>query len=113
MTAAVDFPPRTAAAVQVQHTMSVGRKKTDKGAPKRRCARAPHPVIVRIRTDMEPNTHHPLAALAPEKRAEQRQCLIAAILARLASGVSSDAPAVDTMEGVASKSPEKIVEAKQ
>ena len=66
--------------------------------PKRR-QRAPMPVILRLRTDLEPNENHPLGVLSPEKRSEQRERLIASILARLAAGPTSIlASASDRME---------------
>lgn len=61
----------------------------DKGARKRK-ARAPVPVIVRLHADIAANYQHPLAKLSPATRDAQRQQLIASILARLASGPIQD-----------------------
>jgi hypothetical protein len=59
--------------------------------------RAPAPVILRLRQDLAPNDSHPLFGINPERRNADRQQLIASILARLASGQSSDSGKVDTM----------------
>lgn len=78
--------------------MSVRTTAPDDGSPaKRRRSRAPLPVILRLCTDLPANDNHPLARLDPAQRAEQRQRLIASILARLASGPSSIPMGVDTM----------------
>lgn len=78
--------------------MSVQKPINDKGKPaKRRRTRAPQPVILRLCTDLVVNEDHPLARLDPAVRNEQRQRLIASILARLASGRSSLPSAIDTM----------------
>ena len=47
-------------------------------------SRQKRPVVLHIRTDIPQNVNHPLANVAPEKRARQRQTVIASILARLA-----------------------------
>lgn len=60
--------------------------------------RAPVPVILRLRQDLEPNDAHPLAGIDPERRNAERLQLIAAILARLANGQSSTIDTVDTMK---------------
>lgn len=59
--------------------------------------RAPAPVILRLRQDLAPNDHHPLSGVDPERRNADRQQLIASILARLASGPTSNTDKVDTM----------------
>lgn len=59
--------------------------------------RAPSPVILRLRQDLAPNDSHPLFGIDPKQRNADRQQLIASILARLASGQSSDSCKVDTM----------------
>ena len=51
--------------------------------------RADKPVVLRFRSDVEPNENHPLADVDPERRSQQRQTVIAAILARLAEAQSS------------------------
>ena len=56
---------------------------------KRRRLRAPALVILRLRTDVEANDHHPLGQMDPTLRNEQRETLIASILARLANGPSA------------------------
>lgn len=65
----------------------------DAAKAKRRRLRAPQLVILRLRTDLEANEHHPLARLDPAIRSEQREALIAAILARLANGPPVENPA--------------------
>lgn len=78
--------------------MAVQKPTKDKGEPaKRRRTRAPQPVILRLCTDLADNEDHPLARLDPAVRNEQRQRLIASILARLASGPSSLPAAIGTM----------------
>ena len=59
--------------------------------------RAPVPVILRLRQDLAPNDHHPLAGVDPERRNADRQQLIASILARLANGPSLNSSGVGTM----------------
>jgi hypothetical protein len=67
------------------------------GKARRRQRSAPLPVILRFRTDLKPNDMHPLAELEPAARCEQREKVMASILARLANGGSAVPPAVDTM----------------
>lgn len=67
-------------------------------APKRRRrSRAPFPVILSLRTDLKANDRHPLADLEPATRGEQRERLMASILARLANGRSAVQAGIDTM----------------
>ena len=73
----------------------------DLGKPangRRRRSRAPVPVILRLHSDLKANDSHPLANLDPVVRSEQREKLIASILARLANGRSAVPPALDTMQ---------------
>jgi hypothetical protein len=67
------------------------------GKARRRQRGAPLPVILRFRTNLKPNDMHPLAELEPAVRGEQREKIMASILARLANGGSAVPPAVDTM----------------
>lgn len=67
---------------------------------RRRC-RAPLPVILSLRTDLQPNHHHPLAGLAPDVRGQQREELISSILARLAAGRSTSPISIGRIEGLA------------
>lgn len=64
---------------------------------RRRACRAPAPVILRLRSDLEPNEQHPLAKLDSTVRDAQRQRLIASILARLANGPIQESNATVTM----------------
>jgi hypothetical protein len=72
--------------------MTRGTKTSDLNAgdpgigKRRRTCRAPVPVILRLRADLEANEHHPLAGLDPVVRDAERQRLMASILARLANG---------------------------
>jgi hypothetical protein len=69
----------------------------DREVQPRRRTRAPTEVIVRLHTDLAANENHPLANVDSNARNSERQRLIAAILARLASGLSAQTHQTDTM----------------
>lgn len=82
---------------------------------RRASMRAPTPVILRLRQDLEPNEYHPLSGIDPEQRNSDRQQLIASILARLANGQSRNYSQLDTMlkaTSAESKSRERTTEAR-
>jgi hypothetical protein len=64
---------------------------------RRRADRDPPAVVFRLRTDLATNEQHPLANVDPAMREAGRQRLIAAILARLASGPSTTSQQVTIM----------------
>lgn len=70
---------------------------------RRRC-RAPLPVILTLRTDLQPNHQHPLAGLDPGVRGQQREQLISSILARLAAGRSTMPMSIGRIEVLAATS---------
>lgn len=56
------------------------------------------PPTLRMRPDLPPNDHHPLAKLDPKRRGEERERLIGSILARLAVGSPSKVAIIDPKE---------------
>jgi hypothetical protein len=63
-----------------------------------RRAKLREPVLLRLRSDLQPNDRHPLTGLGAEQRGEQREKIIASILARLANGNPPASVHIVTME---------------
>jgi hypothetical protein len=86
-------------------TTNSEESKQGQGGPsseKRRRSRAPVPVSLHLHPDLKGNDNHPLAGLDPVHRSEQRELLIATVLARLANGSPAPPTVTITEDGVSS-----------